>query len=90
MILHFCDDLRIGQLVCGLEIDGAAGKRLGAAETLLQFQLGLARSEDQNGFRQPQLTDDVVVITVQLLAVALFIFLLPASAFLARMGDVPP
>jgi hypothetical protein len=39
---------------------------LGAAETLLELQLGLTRPEDQNGLRLPQLTDDLVVVPVQL------------------------
>ena len=72
-------DLRIGQLVRGLNFNDTLSQRLGAAETLLELQLGLTRPEDQNGLRLPQLTDDLVVVPVKVLTVAvLVIFLAPA------------
>ena len=66
VLLHSRHDLRLGQLVSGLDIDGALRKRLGSVETLLQFQLSLTRPEYQKGVGQPQLTDDVVVVLLQL------------------------
>jgi hypothetical protein len=72
-------DLRIGQLVRGLDYDKALSERLGATETLLEVQLCLTRPENQNGLRLPQLTDDLVVIPVQTLAVAFLVFFLAAA-----------
>jgi hypothetical protein len=72
-------DLRIGQLVWGIGSGNTLSQRLGAAETLLELQLALARSEDQKGLGLPQLTDDLVVVSVKMLAVAfLVLFLAPA------------
>jgi hypothetical protein len=56
-------------------------QRLGSAETLLELQLGLARPEDQKSLRLPQLSDDLIVVPVKMLAVAVLVFLL-ASAVL--------
>jgi hypothetical protein len=41
-------DLRISQLVRGLDSDNTLSQRLGATETLLELQLRLARLEDQS------------------------------------------
>ena len=46
VLLHFCHDLRIGELVGGLNLLHTLKQRLGAAETLLELQLGLTRPED--------------------------------------------
>jgi hypothetical protein len=53
MFLDLRYDLRIGQLVRGLDSDNTLSQRLGAAKTLLELQLGLTRPEDQNGLRLP-------------------------------------
>jgi hypothetical protein len=45
VLLHLRDDLRIGQLVRGLDSDNTLRQRLGACETLLELQLGLTRPE---------------------------------------------
>ena len=76
MFLDLRYDLRIGQLVRGLDSDDTLSQRLGAAQTLLELQLGLTRPEDQNGLRLPQLTDDLVVVPVKVLAVAVLVFFL--------------
>jgi hypothetical protein len=76
MFLDLRYDLRIGQLVRGLDSDNTLSQRLGAAETLLELQLGLTRPEDQNGLGLPQLTDDLVVVPVKALAVAVLVFFL--------------
>ena len=55
-------DLRISELVRGFNSNNMLRQRLGAAETLLELQLGLTRSEDQKGLGLPQLTDDLVVV----------------------------
>ncbi len=64
-MLHRRDDLRIGQLVRGLDSDKSLRERLGAAETFLELPLGLTRPEDQKSLRLSQLTDDVVVVPVK-------------------------
>jgi hypothetical protein len=76
MFLDHRYDLRIGQLVRGLDSDNTFSQRLGAAETLLELQLGLTRPEDQDGLGLPQLTDDLVVVPVKVLAVAVLVFFL--------------
>ena len=81
MLLHLCDDLRIGQLVRGHDSDNTITQRLGAAETVLELQLGLTRTEDQKSLGLPQLTDDLVVVPIKMLVVAVLIFFL-ASAVL--------
>ena len=83
MFLDLRYDLRIGQLVCGLDSDNTLSQRLGAAETLLELQLGLTRSEDQKGLGLPQLTDDLVVVSVKMLAVAFLVFFLAPAVLRA-------
>jgi hypothetical protein len=46
-------DLRIGQLVRGLDSDKALSQRIGATETLLELQLRFTRPEDQKGLGLP-------------------------------------
>ena len=81
VLLHLRDDLRIGQLVRGLDSDKTVKQRLGSAETLLELQLGLPRPEDKKSLGLPQLSDDLVELPVKMLAVAVLVFLL-ASAVL--------
>ena len=76
MLLHLRDDLRIGQLVRGLDTDNTLRQRLGSEETLLESQLGLTRPKDQQSLRLPQLANDLVVVLVKVLAVALLVFFL--------------
>jgi hypothetical protein len=76
MFLDLRDDLRIGQLVRGLNSNDTFSQRLGAAQTLLELQLGLTRPKNQNRLGLPQLTDDFVVVPVKLLAVAFLVFFL--------------
>ena len=59
-------DLRIGQRVRGLDFDNTRRQRLGAAETFIELTLGLARPEDQQRVRLPEVTDDVVVVLVKM------------------------
>lgn len=47
VLLHLRHNLRIGEFVSGLDIDRAPRKRLGSAETLLEFQLCLTGPENQ-------------------------------------------
>ena len=77
MFLDLRYDLRIGQLVRGLDSDNTISQGLGVAEALLELQLGLTRPEDQKGLGLPQLTDDLVVVRVQMLAVAFLVFFSP-------------
>jgi hypothetical protein len=50
VFLHLRDDLRIGQLVRSLDADHETLRQpLGAAQTLLELELGLSRPEDQVG-----------------------------------------
>jgi len=58
------------------------------AQALLQLQFCLAGPEDQNGFGLPELTDDVIVVPVELLAVALLVFLFAAAVLLAAIAGV--
>ena len=53
MFLDLRDDLRIGQLIRGLDANDTLSQRLGAPETLLELQVGLTRAEDQNGLGLP-------------------------------------
>ena len=80
VLLHLRYDLRIGQLVRGLDSDNVLRQRLGAAETLLELQLGLTRPEDQKSLGLPQLTDDLVVVPVKMLAVAFLVFFLATAS----------
>ena len=78
MFLDLRYDLRIGQLVRGLNFNDTLSQRLGAAQTLLELQPGLTRPKNQNRLGLSQLTDDFVVVPVKLLAVAfLVLFLAP-------------
>ena len=70
VLLYLGDDLRIGQFVRRLDSDNTVRQRLGAAETLLELQLGLTRPEDQKSLGLPQLSDDLVIVPVKLLPVA--------------------
>jgi len=81
-------DLRIGQPVRGLNSDKTLSQRLGAAETFPELQLGLTRAEDQKGLGLPQLTDDLVVVPVQMLAVAFLVFFLAPAILRARITSV--
>ena len=83
MFLDLRDDLRIGQFVRGLDSDNTLSQRLGAAETLLELQLGLTRPEDQKGLGLPQLTDDLVVVPVKMLTVAFLVFFLAPAVLRA-------
>lgn len=65
VLLNLRDDLRIGQLVRGLDSHNTPRQRLGAAQTLLELQLGLTWPEDQKSLGLPQLTDDLVVVPVK-------------------------
>ena len=90
MLFHLRHYLRVGQSASGRDLNGALRKRLGSAETFLQFQLGLTRPDDQKCVGQNQLTDNVVVVPVKLLAVALLVFLLASSTLLARKRGCAP
>jgi membrane peptidoglycan carboxypeptidase len=89
VLLHLRDDLRIGQLVGGFDADNTLRERLGAAETLLELQLGLTRPEDQKSLRLSKLTDDLVVVPVKVLAVAFLVFLLASAVLRAVCRRVP-
>ena len=89
MLLHLRYDLRIGQLVRGLNSDNTLRQSLGMAETLLELQLGLTRPEDQNSLGLPQLTDDLVVVPVKMLAVAFLVFFLASAVLRAVWRRVP-
>jgi len=56
VFLDLRHDLRIGQSVRGLDSDETLSQRRGAAETFLEFQLGLTGPEDENGIGLPLLT----------------------------------
>ena len=47
MLFHLGDNLWIGQFVRCLDADRALRMRLGATETLLEFELGLTGTENQ-------------------------------------------
>ena len=89
MLLHLRDDLGIGQLVCGLDSDNTLRQCLGAAETLLELQLGLTRPEDQKSLGLPKLTDNLVVVPVKLLAEAFLVFFLAATVLRAVCCRAP-
>ena len=76
VFLDLRDDLRIGQLIRGLDSNDTLSQLLGATETLLELQLGLTWPEDQNGLGLSQLTDDLVVVRIKVLAVAFLVFFL--------------
>jgi hypothetical protein len=79
VLLHSRHNLRIREfvsVVSGLDIDSALGKRLGSAETFLEFQLGLTGPEDQKRLGLSQLTDDLIVVLLKALAVPFLVFLL--------------
>ena len=76
MFLDLRDDLRIGQLVRGLNSNDTFSQRLGAAQTLLELQLSLAARKSEPP-RVALLTDDFVVVPVKLLAVAFLVFFSP-------------
>src|SRR6185369_16797029 len=76
VLLHLHDDLRIGELVRGLDAHSTLRQRLRSAQTLLELQLGLTRPEDQERLGMPQLTDDRIVVPVKMMAVAFLVFLL--------------
>ena len=84
MLFHLRHDLRIGEFVTGLDIDGAPRRRLGSAETFLQLQLGLTRPEYEKGLGSPELADDVIVVPVKTLIVAFLVLLLPSTVLLAE------
>src|SRR5688572_9243540 len=88
MFLDLRYDLRIGQLVRGLDSDDTLSQRLGAAETFLELQLGLTRPENQNRLGLPQLTDHFVVVPVKLLAVAFLVLFLAPGVLRARITSV--
>ena len=79
MLFHLRYDLRIGQLVSGLDSHNTFRQHLGATETLLELQLGLTRPEDQKSLGLPQLTDDLVVVLVKVLVVASLVILLASA-----------
>jgi hypothetical protein len=79
VLLHLRYDLWISQFVRGLNFDNMLGQRLGAAETLLELQLGLTRPEDEKSLGLTQLTDDFVVVPVKMLTVAFLVFFLASS-----------
>ena len=89
VLLHFRDDLRISQLVRGLDSDNMLRQCLGAAETLLELQLGFTRPEDQKSFGLTQLTDDFVIVPVKMLIVAFLVFFLASSVLRAVRRRVP-
>ena len=70
VFLHLRDDLRIGQLVRGLDSNITLRQRLGEAETLLELQLGLTRHEGTKRLGLPHPHDDLVVVPDKVLAVA--------------------
>ena len=80
VLLHSRHNLRIRGFVSSLDIDSALGKRLGWAETLLEFQLGLTGPEDQKRLRFSQLTDDLIVVLLKAVAVPFLVFLLSRRA----------
>jgi hypothetical protein len=67
VLLHLRYDLRISLLVRRLNSDNSLRQCLGAAETLLELELGLTWPEDQKILGLPQLTDDLVVVLVKML-----------------------
>jgi hypothetical protein len=79
VLLHLRYDLWISQFVRGFNFDNMLRQRLGAAETLLELQLGLTRPEDEKSLGLPQLTDDFVEVPVQMLTVAFLVFFLASS-----------
>lgn len=84
MLFHLRDDLWIGQLVGGLDPDNTRRQCFRAAETLLELQLGLTRPEDEKSLRLSQLPDDLVVVPVKMLAVAVLVLLLAYAVLRAR------
>ncbi len=79
MLFHLRYDLRIGELVRGLNSNNVLRQRFGAAEPFPQLQLGLTRPEDQNSLGLSQLTDDFVVVPLEMLTVAFLVFFLASS-----------
>jgi hypothetical protein len=88
VLFHLRDDLWIGQLVGGLDPDNTRRQCFRAAETLLELQLGLTRPEDEKSLRLSQLPDDLVVVPVKMLAVAVLVLLL-AYAVLRTRRPIP-
>lgn len=82
MLLHPRHNLPIREFVSGLDVERALGKHLGSAETLLEFQLGLARSKDQKGLGLFHLTDDLIVVLLKALAVPFLVSLLAPAILL--------
>ena len=88
MLLHLRYNLRIGEFVSGLDFDSTLRQRLGAAETLLELQLGLTRPEDQKSLGLSQLTDDLIVVPVKMLTVAFLVFFLASAILLPGITSV--
>src|SRR5688572_1608092 len=92
VFLHLGHDLWFGEFVGGLDLDNGLRRRHGSTEPFLEFQLRLARPEDQDCLRCPQVIDNLVVVAVEAFSVPFLVFLLTPAILLAaevRMcGDV--
>src|SRR5688572_11216354 len=88
VLLHLRHNLRIREFVSGCDTNNALRKRLGSAETFLEFQLCLTRTEYQQGIRLTQLTDDLVVVLIKALAVPCLVLLLASAILLAGISGM--
>jgi len=83
MLFHLRHNLWISEFVRCLDADAAFRMRLDATETLLEFELGFAETEDEEFIGIRQLTNDFIIVPVKMLAVAFLVLFLASAILLA-------